>query len=233
MKGKKPHLIGQQVSQNPKGIFINESKYALEMLMKYDLENSDVVDTPMVEWSKLDKDPQGTLVDPTRYRSMVGSLMYLTVSLSVPKGAINMGLWYLKDSGFNLTAFAYAEHVGCQDSRKSTSGSAQFLGENLLTDYGFDFKKIPLYCHSKSAIALSCNTVQYLRTKHIVVRYHFIKEQVENEIVELYLVKTAYQLADIFTKALERERFKFLINRLGMQSITPEELKSLADSEEE
>ncbi|GJY88279.1 integrase, catalytic region, zinc finger, CCHC-type containing protein [Tanacetum coccineum] len=70
-------------------------------------------------------------------------------------------------------------------------------------------------------------------TKHIAVRYHFIKEQVENEIVELYFVKTAYQLVDIFTKALARERFKFLVKRLGMQSITPEELKYLAESNED
>ncbi|GKD33651.1 hypothetical protein Tco_1249160 [Tanacetum coccineum] len=70
-------------------------------------------------------------------------------------------------------------------------------------------------------------------TKHIVVRYHFIKEQVENEVVELYVVKTDYQLADIFTKALARERFEFLIKRLGMQSITLEELKRLAESDEE
>ncbi|GKG08349.1 hypothetical protein Tco_0334181, partial [Tanacetum coccineum] len=70
-------------------------------------------------------------------------------------------------------------------------------------------------------------------TKHIVVRYHFIKEQVENEVVELYFVKTDYQLADIFTKALAIERFEFLIKRLGMQSITPKELKCLAESDEE
>ncbi|GKD99915.1 hypothetical protein Tco_1387899 [Tanacetum coccineum] len=97
-----------------------------------------------------------------------------------------------------------------------------------LTDYGFDYNKIPLYCESKSAIALSCNTVQHSRTKHIAFRYHFIKEQVENEIVELYFVKTTYHMANIFTKALARERFEFLINCLGMQGITPEELKSLA-----
>ncbi|GKC12579.1 hypothetical protein Tco_1009361 [Tanacetum coccineum] len=102
-----------------------------------------------------------------------------------------------------------------------------------LTDYGFDYNKIPLYSDSQSAIALSCNTVQHSRTKHITVRYHFIKEQVENKVVELYFVKTDYQLADIFTKALARERFEFLINRLGMQSITPEQLKRLAESDEE
>nr|GEZ24066.1 hypothetical protein [Tanacetum cinerariifolium] len=74
--------------------------------------------------------------------------------------------------------------------------------------------------------------LQHFRTKHIAVRYHFIKEQVKNKIVELYFVKTAYQLADIFTKALARERFEFLVKRLGMQSITLEELKLIAKSEE-
>nr|GEU52620.1 retrovirus-related Pol polyprotein from transposon TNT 1-94 [Tanacetum cinerariifolium] len=92
---------------------------------------------------------------------------------------------------------------------------------------------IPLYSDSQSVIALSCNTVQHSRTKHIVVRYHFIKEQVENGVVEIYFVKTNYQLTNIFTKASARERFKFLIKRLGMQSITPKELKRLAESDEE
>ncbi|GJX21428.1 retrovirus-related pol polyprotein from transposon TNT 1-94 [Tanacetum coccineum] len=93
--------------------------------------------------------------------------------------------------------------------------------------------KIPLYCDSQSVIALSCNFMQHSRMKHIAVRYHFIKEQVKNEIVEHYFVKIAYKLADIFTKALARERFEFLIKRLGMQSLTLEELKLLAESDEE
>ncbi|GJS99719.1 hypothetical protein Tco_0820889 [Tanacetum coccineum] len=122
------------------------------------------------------------------------------------------------------------DHAGCHDTRRSTSGSAQFLGDKLvswstkkqksnaissteaeyitlsrccaqilwmrsqLTDYGFQFNKIPLYCYIKSAIALCCNNVQHSRAKHIDVRYHFIKEQVENGIVELYFVRTEYQL---------------------------------------
>nr|GEX64223.1 hypothetical protein [Tanacetum cinerariifolium] len=151
-----------------------------------------------------------------------------------------MGIWYSKNNRFDLTAFANADHAGCQDSRKRTSGGAQFLGENCahilwmrsqLTNYGFDYNKIPLYCDSKSTIALPCHIVQHSSTKHIAVRYHFIKEQVENEIVELYFVKPAYQLSDIFTKALARERFEFLINCLDMQSIMPEELKHLAESD--
>ncbi|GJS22093.1 retrovirus-related pol polyprotein from transposon TNT 1-94 [Tanacetum coccineum] len=87
----------------------------------------------------------------------------------------------------------------------------------------YGLKQAPCAC----TIALSCNTVQHSKTKHIAVRYHFIKEQVENGVVELYFVKTDYQLADIFTKALTRERFEFLINYLGMQSIIPEELKRI------
>ncbi|GKA63092.1 retrovirus-related pol polyprotein from transposon TNT 1-94 [Tanacetum coccineum] len=126
-------------------------------------------------------------------------------------GTINIGLWYPKDTIFNLTAFADADHAGCQDTRRDTSGTeyislsgccAQILWmRSQLIDYGFNFNKI-----------------------------HY---QVEKEVVELYFVKTDYQLADIFIKALARERFEFLINRHGMQSITPEELKCLAELDEE
>ncbi|GJT68546.1 retrovirus-related pol polyprotein from transposon TNT 1-94 [Tanacetum coccineum] len=102
-----------------------------------------------------------------------------------------------------------------------------------LTDYGLGFNKIPMYCDNKSVIALCCNNVQHSRSKHIDIRFHFIKEQVENGVVELYFVNTEYQLADIFTKALGRERIEFLINKLGMRSFTPETLKQLADEAEE
>ncbi|GJW53692.1 retrovirus-related pol polyprotein from transposon TNT 1-94 [Tanacetum coccineum] len=143
------------------------------------------------------------------------------------KGTINMGLWYSKDTGISLTAYSDADHERCRDTRRSTSGSTQFL------DYACTFNKIPLYCYNKSAIALCCNNVQHSRAKHIDVRYHFIKEQVENEIVELYFVQTEYQLADIFTKPLPRERFNFLIEKLGMRSMSLETLKRLTEEEDE
>ncbi|GKA38758.1 hypothetical protein Tco_0731309 [Tanacetum coccineum] len=98
-----------------------------------------------------------------------------------------------------------------------------------LIDYGFQFNKIPLYSDNKSAIALCCNNVQHSRAKHIDVCYHFIKEQVENGIVELYFVRTEYHLADIFIKPLPRDRFNFLIKKLGMRSMSPETLKRLAE----
>ncbi|GJZ34180.1 retrovirus-related pol polyprotein from transposon TNT 1-94 [Tanacetum coccineum] len=105
--------------------------------------------------------------------------------------------------------------------------------ETLLTDYGLRFNKIPMYYDNKSDIALCCNNVQHSRSKHIDIRFHFIKEQVENRVVELYFVNTEYQLADIFTKALAKERIEFLINKLGMQSFTPKTLKHLEDEVDE
>nr|GEU82652.1 copia protein [Tanacetum cinerariifolium] len=156
------------------------------------------------------------------------------------RGTIKWVLWYPKDTAMALMAYADTDHAGCQDTRRSTSGRAQFIGDKLilwmrsqLTDYGFAFNKIPLYCDNRSAIALCCTNVQHFRSKHIDIRHHFIRDQVEKGVVELYFVTTNYQLADIFTKALPRERFKFLLSRLGMKSMTPETLKRLQEEEKE
>nr|GFB66975.1 retrovirus-related Pol polyprotein from transposon TNT 1-94 [Tanacetum cinerariifolium] len=100
-----------------------------------------------------------------------------------------------------------------------------------LTDYGFHFNKIPIYCDLKSAITISCNPVQHSRTKHIAFRYHFIKEHVEKGTIEQYFVKMDYQLSDIFTKALPADRFNYLVRRLGMRSLSPKELERLAKSQ--
>ncbi|GJR20797.1 hypothetical protein Tco_0969324 [Tanacetum coccineum] len=161
-----------------------------------------------------------------------------------------MGLWYLKDSRFELIAYSDADHVGCKDDCKSISGGLQLLGEKLvswssknqdctamstakaeyvslsaccaqviwmrtqLLDYGYKYNRIPKYCDSKSAIAISCNPIQHSRTKHIDIWYHFIKGHVEKGTVELYFVGTEYQLADLFTKALPKERFEYLVHRI-------------------
>nr|GEY60236.1 hypothetical protein [Tanacetum cinerariifolium] len=87
-----------------------------------------------------------------------------------------------------------------------------------LTDYGFFYDKVSIYCDSKSAIAISCNPVQHTRTQHIDMMYHFIKDHVEKGTIELYFVGTEYQLADLFTKSLPEARFKFLVEILSMMS---------------
>ncbi|GJS06183.1 retrovirus-related pol polyprotein from transposon TNT 1-94 [Tanacetum coccineum] len=296
MMGEMTFFLGLQVNQSPCGIFINQSKYVLEILKKYGIETCDPIGTPMEIKDKLDLDQHGSPIDATKYRSMIGALMYLMSSrpdivhatclcaryqpnptekhlkevkriFCYLRGTVNTRLWYTKDSGFELTIFSDADYAGCKDTFKSTSGGAQFLGEKLvswsskkqdctalstaeaeyvslsaccaqvlwmqtqLTDYGFHFNKILIYCDSKSAIAISCNPVQHSRTKHIAVRYHFIKEHVEKGTIELYFVKMYYQLADLFTKALPVDRFTYLVRRLGMRSLSPQELDRLAKSQ--
>ncbi|GJR32028.1 retrovirus-related pol polyprotein from transposon TNT 1-94 [Tanacetum coccineum] len=115
------------ISQSPRGIFLNQLKYNLESLKKYEMESCDPVDIAMVEKSKLDEDTKGKVVDPTHYRGMVGTLMYLTSSRP------DLGLWYSKDSAIVLTAFADADHADCQDTRRSKSGSMQLLGDRLVS----------------------------------------------------------------------------------------------------
>nr|GEV91814.1 hypothetical protein [Tanacetum cinerariifolium] len=163
-----------KIFQSPRGIFINQSKYALESLKKYGFESCDPVNTLMVEKSKLDEDKEGKVIDPSHYRGMIGNLLYLTASkkhIHVVKrifrylrGTVNRGLWYPKDSSIALTAFADADHAGYQDTRHNT----------------FE-----------------------------------------------------YQLADLFTKALGRDRIEFLVNKLGIRSSMPETLKQLTDKVDE
>ncbi|GJT27018.1 hypothetical protein Tco_0907293 [Tanacetum coccineum] len=139
-----------------------------------------------------------------------------------------------------LTAYADANHAGCQDTMRKAeyiamSGCcAQILWmRSQLTDYDFAFNNIHLYCYNKSAIALCYNNVQHSWSNLIDIRYHFIREQVENDVVELYFLMTDFQLADIFTKALPRKRFEFLLPGLGMKSMTPKTLKRLQEGEDE
>nr|GEZ65915.1 hypothetical protein [Tanacetum cinerariifolium] len=222
--GEMKFFLRLQIHQSPRGIFINQAKYALEILHKHGMEKGQNIGTPMATKPKLDTDLSRNLVDQTDYHSKIGSLMYLTSSRpdivqaicyyarfqSRPakkhlkevkrnfrylRGTINMGLWYLKGSSFGLTGFLDVDHAGCIDTHKSTSGGVQFLDDKLvswmskkqdctamslteveyvalsasytqvmwmrtqLQDYGLHYNKIPLYCDSQSAIAISCNPV--------------------------------------------------------------------------
>nr|GFB97142.1 retrovirus-related Pol polyprotein from transposon TNT 1-94 [Tanacetum cinerariifolium] len=263
MMGEMKLFLGIQINQFSNGIFINQSKYILDILKRFGMENCDSVPTPMVEHAKLKLDLVGKPVDHTDYRNMIGSfdanpnehhVSAVKMIFRYLKGTINLGIWYPKDSGIDLTTYSDADHAGCHLDRKSISGSVQFLGDKLvcwsskkqncvsistaeseyvavsgccaqvlwmrtqLTDYGFFYYKLSIYCDSKSAIAISCNPVQHTRTKHIDVRYHFIKDHVEKGTIELYFVGTEYQLTDLFTKSLPEARFKFLVEKLGMMS---------------
>nr|GEV66344.1 hypothetical protein [Tanacetum cinerariifolium] len=239
MMGELKFFQGIQIHQSPHGIFINQAKYAQEILVKHGMTSCDGIGTPMAT-KHLDVDLSGTPLDQTKYRSKVGALMYLTASrpdiihatcycaryqaqptekhLTVVKRIFR----YLKDTihmvsgGDKLVSWSSKK----QDCTLMSSAEAEYMSlsaccaqvlwmRTQLTDYGFHFDKIPMYCDSKAAIAISCNPVQHLRTKHIDVRYHFIKEKVE--------------------KALPVERFQYLVRRLGMRCLTPAELEALAN----
>ncbi|KAK1392142.1 hypothetical protein POM88_011198 [Heracleum sosnowskyi] len=249
------------------------------------MEDSSTAKTPMPTATKLDKDETGKKVDITGYRGMIGSLLYLIVSRpdimfatclcarfqSNPKeshliavkrifrylkGTPNLGIWYPKDTGFDLIGYTDSDFAGCKIDRKSTSGSCQFLGRRLvswyskkqhsvststaeaeyiaagsccaqilwmrnqLRDYGLLLTKIPIFCDNTSAIAISNNPVQHSRTKHIDIRYHFIREHVMNGTVELHFVPTEDQIADIFTKPLDESTFNKLVGELGMLNLS-------------
>nr|GEW98160.1 retrovirus-related Pol polyprotein from transposon TNT 1-94 [Tanacetum cinerariifolium] len=201
MMGEMKFFFGLQVNQFSNGIFINQSQYILDILKRFRFENCDTVPTPMVEQAKLKLNLVRKPVDHIDYRSMIGSLMYVTSSrpnimfvtcmcaryqanpsehhvsdvkriFCYLKGTINLGLWYPKDSGFDLTAYSNADHAGCHSDRKTeseyvavSSCCAQVLWmRTQLTDYGFFYDKVAIYCDSKSAIAISCNPVQHTRT---------------------------------------------------------------------
>ncbi|GKD59193.1 retrovirus-related pol polyprotein from transposon TNT 1-94 [Tanacetum coccineum] len=184
----KAHLIAKGYSQH-EGIDFEESFAPVARLEAVRLFIA--VGTPMAT-KHLDADLSGTPVDQMNYRSMVGALMYLT-----------------------------ANHAGCLDTRKSTSGGIQFLAQvphGMLTHlhyYGFHFDKIPMYCDSKATIAISCSPLQHFRTKHIDVRYHFIKEQIEKGIVDYSCQKPNDQFSDLFTKALNPQiGLKYHVRRM-------------------
>ncbi|GKC90536.1 retrovirus-related pol polyprotein from transposon TNT 1-94 [Tanacetum coccineum] len=226
MMGKISFFLGLQISQSPRGIFINQSKYALESLKKYSFDSCDPVDTTMVEESKLDKDKEGKVARPTEKHLHAVKRIFWYL-----RGTVNRGLWYLKDSSIALIVFADADHAGCQDTRRSTSGSMQFFGDRFVSWPSKRQKSIAISSTEAEYIAMSgcCAQILWMRSqltdyslgfnkipmsKHIDIRFHFIKEHVENGVIELDFVNTEYQLADIFTKALAKERIEFLINKL-------------------
>nr|GFB49929.1 retrovirus-related Pol polyprotein from transposon TNT 1-94 [Tanacetum cinerariifolium] len=176
------------------------------------MDNYDCIGTLMATQPKLDADLSGCL---DTCKSTYGGIQFL---------GDNMVSWSSNKQDCTVMSTIEAKYVAL-----SASYAQVLWMRTYLTDYGFDYNNILMYCDSKSAMAISCNRVQHSCTKHINVHYHFIKEQVEKGIVELYFVRTAYQLADMFTKALFKERFEYLVGRISMRCLTPAELEVLAN----
>nr|GEX70187.1 hypothetical protein [Tanacetum cinerariifolium] len=209
---------GRKFHQSPRGIFISQSQYAIELLKKHGMNECVSMSIPMAT-ERLDTDLQGTLTDQTTYRRMIEGLMYLTASHPDIAFATFICARYLArpmDFRFELIVYSDADHAGFKSEYVSLSVCcAQVIWKRTqLLDYGYKYNRIPMYCDSKSAIAISYNLVSHSSTKHIDIWYHFIKEHLEKGTVKLYFVRTEYQLANLFTKALLKECFEYLVHRI-------------------
>ncbi|GJS19692.1 hypothetical protein Tco_0448324 [Tanacetum coccineum] len=210
----------------------------------------------------LDADLSGTSVYQIKYHSMVGSLMYLTASrqdtvhvtcycaryqarptekhlkgvkqiFRYLKNTIHIGIWYLKDTGFNLAVLSDSDHECCLDIRKSTFGGIQFLvGDKLVSCSSKKHDYTSMSIAEAEYVSLSAYSAQILRMRTQLTYYcfHFDKiPMLKGGIVELFFVRTEYQLADMLTKVLSEDRFKYLVRRLDMRCLTLAELEALAN----
>ncbi|GJS55026.1 hypothetical protein Tco_0628388 [Tanacetum coccineum] len=177
------------------------------------MQSSDPVDTPIVDKSKLYEDLQGKPVDPLHYGGMIGSLMYLTSSIPDHVFAVCMCVGYqAKPTEKHLHAVKWIFQY-----LKGTSNMGLWCSKDT------GDKLVSWLSKKQKSTAISSTKVEYIDLSGCL----------ENRVVELYFVRTEYQLVDIFTKALPRERFNFLINKLGMKSMSPETLKNMVEEEEE
>ncbi|GJZ96430.1 retrovirus-related pol polyprotein from transposon TNT 1-94 [Tanacetum coccineum] len=284
MMGELNFFLGLQIKQLEDGIFFNQSKYVKEMLKKFGLEDSKPIKTPMSSETKLTRDEDGEPIDDTKYRGMIGSLLYLTASrpdimfsvclcarfqeapktshleavkriFRYIKGTSHLGLWYPKGTGLETIVYADSDHAGDYVDRKSTSGVCTFMGccltswfskkqtalaistteaeyvsarkacqqalwmKQALVDYDIKLDDIPVLCDNKGAIDLSKNPVLHSRTKHIEIRHHFLRDNVQKGNITIEKVASEDNIADILTKPLKREPFNLL--RLGLGLMEP------------
>jgi hypothetical protein len=280
--GEMQYFLGLQIRQTAAGISICQTKYVEDMLRRFNMQNCKAVSTPLVVGSKLMKVDESPLCDATLYRSMVGSLMYLTTTrpdimfsvslvarfmnqpheshwqaakriLRYVSGTRFFGLFYNATNDINVIAYTDADWAGSLDDRRSTSGYAFLFGGNLvswsskkqptvalstaeaeyiaasststqaiwmarlLEELGMEIgKPIKVYCDNQSTISMTKNPVFHNRTKHIDIRHHFIRELVQQEFLFFEFCKSEDQLADIFTKALPKDRLETLRSQLGI-----------------
>ncbi|GJT38423.1 putative ribonuclease H-like domain-containing protein [Tanacetum coccineum] len=210
--GELTFFLGLQVKQKKDGIFISQDKYVTEILKKFGFSDVKTANTPMETHKPLLKYADDEDVDEHMYRSMIGSLMYLTSSRTDIMFAIcqpQLGLWYPKDSPFDLVAYTDSDYVGASLDRKSTTGGYQFLGCRLIS---WQCKKptvvansiIEIYIDNESTICIARNPIFHSQTKHIEIRHHFIRDSNEKKLVQMIKIHTDKNNADLLTKAFDK-----------------------------
>ncbi|GJU45766.1 putative ribonuclease H-like domain-containing protein [Tanacetum coccineum] len=181
--GELTFFLGLQVKQQPDGIFICQDKYVADILKKFDFCSIKTATTPIESNKPLVKDEDGVEVDVHAYRSMISSLMYLTV-----------------DSPFEIEAFSDSDYECASLDRKSTTGGCQFLGRRLIS---WQCKKQTIVVNSTTeaeyiAAAHCCgqNPVYHSRTKHIEIRHHFIRDCYEKRLIDVLKIHTDLNVAE-------------------------------------
>ncbi|GKB02586.1 putative ribonuclease H-like domain-containing protein [Tanacetum coccineum] len=229
-----------QVKQKEDGIFISQDKYVTEILKKFGFTDVKTASIPMETQKPLLKDEDGEEVDVHLYRSMIGSLMYLTSSrpdimfavcacaryqvnpkvshhhavkriFRYLKGQPKLGLWYPKDSPFDLVAYTNSDYDGASLDRKSTIGEAEYVAasscslwiQNQLLDYGYNFMHTKIYIDNESTICIVKNLVFHSKTKHIVIRHHFIRDSNKKKLIQMIKIHTDKNVANLLTKAFD------------------------------
>ncbi|KAI3815617.1 hypothetical protein L1987_15294 [Smallanthus sonchifolius] len=241
--GELSFFLGLQVSQREVGIYLHQTKYVQDILSKYKMNDSSTYGTPIPVNHGLHPDKDGKDVYSRLYRGMIGSLMYLTASRSdimfdvclcsrfqsqpkeshmiavkrifrYLKGKPRLGLWYSKQQSFDFKAYTdldYGEYIA------AASGCSQILWiQQQLRDYGLNFTGTPLFIDNNATMSITNNPVKHSKTKHIEIRYHFIRDCAEKHLFALVKVHTDDNLTDLFTKAFDRSRFEHLVNLIGM-----------------
>ncbi|GKB97202.1 putative ribonuclease H-like domain-containing protein [Tanacetum coccineum] len=240
--GELTFFLGLQVKQQPGGVFISQEKYVADILKKFDFCSIKIATTPIESNKPLVKDEDGVEVDVHEYRSMIGSLMYLTASRPdimfavcacarfqvTPKASHlhavkrifrylkhqpKLGLWYPRDSPFELEAFSDSDYAGVSLDRKSITGGCQFLAahccgqvlwiQNQMMDYGFNFMNTKIHIDNESTICVVKNPVYHSRTKHIEIRHHFIRDCYEKRLIDVLKIHTDANVAELLTKGFD------------------------------
>ncbi|GKB98231.1 putative ribonuclease H-like domain-containing protein, partial [Tanacetum coccineum] len=247
--GELTFFLGLQVTQKDDGIFISQDKYVDEILKKFGFSTVKTASTPMETSKPLLKDAEAEDVDVHLYRSMIGSLMYLTSSRP------DIMFAYPKDSPFDLEAYTDSDYAGASLDRKSTTGGCQFLGSRLISwqckkqtivansttdaeyiaatsccgqvrwiqnqmlDYGYNFMNTKIFIDNESTICIVKNPVFHSKTKHIEIRHHFIRDSNEKKLIQMIKIHTDQNVADLLTKAFDVGRFQYLIASIRMLNL--------------
>ncbi|BBN67326.1 hypothetical protein Prudu_42S000600 [Prunus dulcis] len=210
------HFLGLGVIQAESYIFLHQKKYARTLLDKFGLKDCKAVSTPLAMNEKLSKEDGSEQADEKVYRQIVGSLLYLTATRPDIMFAANYGIAYEKGKEAMLVGYCDSDWSGCEDDMRSTSGYAFILDQSSVALSTAEAEYVSAAEATAQAVWLRFVLSDF--GQDISRRFHFIRDALQNGEIDLLYCRTGEQNADIFTKALARDRFEYLRSKLGIIS---------------